>query len=562
MRQKKARPWLAATLALVLVLGIPITAGAADMGATANWSSWGSFRAIAEMPALYVIGSEKEWTFPDTDGKYVVYQRRLVDGNGTLPGTTPGDWNIYVQNLNTGAVVPVTEAAGDQVFPRISGDWIVYTDQAGASNEVKAFKISSRTPKTITNRALDQNSPDISGNLIAYEDNGTVRLYDLSTGADTLMANPGAEPAISGPHVVYKQGGLLKLNDIVEENVVTIDADGANEWEPRIDGDYVVYMDELGALDFDIIAYTISTDSSKSIATGGSKTYAYPDVDGTIAVWEAYEGAEPFLQAYDFVKDRVVSLGTLAPVHLTLPKVSGNRVVCVSSATSFLSANGDIQLGIIKAPVATLTGSSVVYYGSRPTLRGRLTEDGQPLGGKTLDVLRSTNGGLTYAKVGTLVSEEDGDYSYRLPATYTTVRYQVRYNGELFGFGGMGNLSRFSALSDVKTVKVRASIGRPKGYPSTGNDTKTYSVYGSLKPQQTASAAADGVVVVKCYRRQSGKWKLRKTVNAKVYDYDTYSRYRASVKLPYTGRWRLRAYFKGSSINADKSSSYRYVRVR
>jgi hypothetical protein len=107
----------------------------------------------------------------------------------------------------------------------------------------------------------------------------------------------------------------------------------------------------------------------------------------------------------------------------------------------------------------------------------------------------------------------------------------------------------------------RAYVGTPTGYPSTGKKTKYYTVYGTLKPRQTAASAASKIVTIKCYRLQSGKYVLRRTYNAKVFDYSTYSRYSASVKLPYSGKWRIRAYFKGTSTNAAKYSSYRYVKA-
>ena len=259
------------------------------------------------------------------------------------------------------------------------------------------------------------------------------------------------------------------------------------------------------------------------------------------------------------MKDKVVTLDDPAPDSVTRPKISGSRFVCVATPDS--SGVGDIMLGTIKAPTATLGGSSEVNYGVKPVLTGRLAENGEALGTKSLDVLKSTNTGFTWTKVGTTTTKDDGSFSYTLPVSYTTAYYRVRYNGDTDGFGMSTYLSRFSALSNLRIVAVRASLGRPAGYPRTGRKSKSYSVYGSLKPRQTATAADAGVVVIKCYQRKSGKWKYRKTVKAKVYDYDSYSRYKGSVKLPYAGRWRMRAYFIGSSTNAAKYSSWKYVRA-
>ena len=152
MRFLKARPWLAAVLALVLALGIPITASAADMGTTANWAPWASLREIAENPPIIAMGTAHQWSYPDIDGKYAMYADQREDADGTGGGTAPGDWNIYLLNFNTGVETPVDTGAGDQTNPRISGDWIVYESMPASSMEIRAYKISTGARKDVTNR--------------------------------------------------------------------------------------------------------------------------------------------------------------------------------------------------------------------------------------------------------------------------------------------------------------------------------------------------------------------------------------------------------------------------
>jgi hypothetical protein len=87
---------------------------------------------------------------------------------------------------------------------------------------------------------------------------------------------------------------------------------------------------------------------------------------------------------------------------------------------------------------------------------------------------------------------------------------------------------------------------------------RTYSVHGGLKPRHAAGSLA---VKLRCYRRESGLWKLRKTVRAKVRDYSTYSRYSVNLALSSSGRWRLRA-SHGCGEHRASYSAYRYVTVR
>jgi hypothetical protein len=80
-------------------------------------------------------------------------------------------------------------------------------------------------------------------------------------------------------------------------------------------------------------------------------------------------------------------------------------------------------------------------------------------------------------------------------------------------------------------------------------------------------------VKIQCYRYEKlrgGKYAyvLRKTVSAKAYDYKphigrTYTKYlTTSLSLPYTGKWRIRAYHAPDATYAPTYSSYKYITVK
>jgi len=52
-------------------------------------------------------------------------------------------------------------------------------------------------------------------------------------------------------------------------------------------------------------------------------------------------------------------------------------------------------------------------------------------------------------------------------------------------------------------------------------------------------------------------------VSAKASNYSTYTKYSRSIRLPYAGKWRLRAYAPADSGHAATwSSGYDYVTVK
>ena len=65
------------------------------------------------------------------------------------------------------------------------------------------------------------------------------------------------------------------------------------------------------------------------------------------------------------------------------------------------------------------------------------------------------------------------------------------------------------------------------------------------------------------YEKIGGRWvwKLRVTTYARAYNYSSYSKYLAKVRLPYAGKWHIRAYHADSGHYATYSS-VRYVTVK
>ena len=116
-------------------------------------------------------------------------------------------------------------------------------------------------------------------------------------------------------------------------------------------------------------------------------------------------------------------------------------------------------------------------------------------------------------------------------------------------------------------VDLYVSLGKPK--PTVGNPVapsrmrrgRYYTVYGSLKPRHTSGSYP--VRIYKYKKTSSGSYRSYGYVTAKVSNYSSYSRYAKSLKLSYTGKWRLRAYAPADSAHAAAwSSGYDYVTVR
>ncbi|PKQ16760.1 MAG: hypothetical protein CVT67_03025 [Actinobacteria bacterium HGW-Actinobacteria-7] len=108
-------------------------------------------------------------------------------------------------------------------------------------------------------------------------------------------------------------------------------------------------------------------------------------------------------------------------------------------------------------------------------------------------------------------------------------------------------------------VLPKARVGTPVA-PRRMSKSKYYSVYGSLRPRHTKGSYP---VRIYKYRYVGGAWKSGGYVKAKASNYSSYTKYARSIRLPYAGKWRLRAYAPADSSHAASwSSGYDYVTVR
>jgi hypothetical protein len=111
----------------------------------------------------------------------------------------------------------------------------------------------------------------------------------------------------------------------------------------------------------------------------------------------------------------------------------------------------------------------------------------------------------------------------------------------------------------TQTPLPKATVYTPRA-PSTMSHSKYYTIYGYLKPWH---ASGSYPIRIYKYRYVSGHWKSYGYTLAKATNRYDYSKYSRSIKLPYHGRWRLRAYAPADSGHiATWSSGYDYVTVK
>lgn len=537
----------AAALAGVFALGLALAAVAG-----AGWSPWATARLIAQNATWPASSDPQQWQYPDIDGNYVVWQRKSVSAANT-------EWDIYLYDRRSRTQTAITTVAGNQTNPRVSGDWVVWTDAAGSTGpDVWAYRISTKTKKPITSRAGTQDRPDISGTKVVYMDGNSVRLHDLATGKDVAVdfgVGTKNSPAISGDRIAISMDNDVYLKDMRTGSVKRLTTDGdvlTHNRSPRIDGLYLSFVKQPNGPEGQVYLYDISSSTTTRVTT--TRWNGMADVYDTKLVWHSQAMASLEVRAFDIIRKKTAVL-TPDDLGYGTPTIFGNDVVATQgggSAVAWLR---------LAAPTLSITTPNTVGYNTGPAVKGVLLENGTALAGKGIDVLGSNDGGHTWAKLGSATTDANGSFSYTAPAIVRATSYRARFNGDTKRVGLTSyEFDRFSALSGVRLVKPKAYLTRPSFGTTTLTYGKTYKARGYLKPRHTAGTYP---VKIKAYRKSStGKWVYKKTYSAKAFDYSSYTNYVKSIKLPSRGKWRLRAVHPADSLNATTYSGWRYVTVK
>jgi hypothetical protein len=216
----------------------------------------------------------------------------------------------------------------------------------------------------------------------------------------------------------------------------------------------------------------------------------------------------------------------------------------------------------LAAPAAAVAAPSVltievplrvVPYNTAAVFHGTLTDELlNPIDGYTVQFQRSLDK-ATWITIADVPSQP-GPYTYQYSATYVPAR------AYWFRFSFAGDAPTWDGDdSEAVLVKPRVSLSRPAA-PNTVKARKAFTSYGYLKPRHAAGAV---YVKIRCYRKSSsGAWVLKKIVNARDVNYQTWTKYTARVSLPTAGKWKLLARYAGTTKYATTLSNPRFVTAK
>ncbi len=210
-----------------------------------------------------------------------------------------------------------------------------------------------------------------------------------------------------------------------------------------------------------------------------------------------------------------------------------------SEGTQAISSLRPTHIGAAATP-------SAPAYGRPSILSARVLDlAGAPISGRRVVISSS------YDRARWTVMREVWTTTY--PATLRVVRTNKTYYWLRFASD-----DEYVGSSATLVVYPRVYLSGPRT-PSIVTRGRYFTLWGVLKPRHRRGA---WIVRLYGYRLERGRWVLRKRDSAVNVNYSTYTKYVQRLKLPYPGRWRIRALHPRDSYHYTTYSGYRYLYVR
>jgi len=470
---------------------------------------------------------------------------------------------IFTQEIGVDASpVQLTADANEHSSPQVSGDRVVWLGYVGTHQQVFTQKLGVDVSPVQLTDAIDDLTPQVDQDRVVWSgfSIANYQIYTQDMGVDafpvrlTNDANDHFGPQVSGDRIVwqlFQTGSLTNHPQVftqklgVDASPVALTSSAQDNFWPEVSGDRVAWKCSEGGS----FTQKIGVDGSPVVLPG------YPSISGDRLAWVSADGGHVYTQKMG-VDASPTELAN-SPQGISAVALSGDRVVWDTSVWDWsVPANNLVGRISVASPLVgttlALSSGSVLSlaYGSSFTIRGTLRSAGVGLPGKRV-ILQSCTPGATLKDTSlTATTTAGGAFSFTTrPATKTF--YGVR-------FAGSAEYAASGPTSPVYAVP-RVYVGTPVA-PSKMYRTKYYTVYGYLKPRHTAGTYP---VRIYAYRYVSGKWRTFGFAAARASNYSTYTKYSRSIRLPYAGKWKVRAWAPADGLHAATwSTGWDYVTVQ
>lgn len=265
-----------------------------------NWEIYAQDISVTNGLIVQVTTNSLSQENPRTDGRYVAWQGRAVNGN----------WDVFVKDLESSAPArPVTLTFNqDEIKPAIDWPWVVAQNRLTANTTgpwlLMAYNLATGQSFQVSPSTQDELDPDVQGGRVVWQDfrdvgPGEIYLKDLEGGLlrrVTTNLFGQYHPVIYDHWIVWQDNRNLQTDlygfDLLKNREVQITSTPENESSPYLSGSWVICAENsLGPQAAN--ARLIHLPSLRTIPVTRSTTFKnYPALAAGQAVWQETSGTQ------------------------------------------------------------------------------------------------------------------------------------------------------------------------------------------------------------------------------------------------------------------------------
>jgi beta propeller repeat protein len=503
------------------------------------------------------------------DGHWAPSLTKPTAHDGFIAYARPDTNGIYVDPAGgAGSMVRLPPGFDQLIGPAsIDGTRVVYTARQSDGGRTDIFIWDRTNPDGAQVRLSNDTTldafPVISGNHVAWlranEGDVDVWLYDLDTGTGQFIApylTGNTDLVMDGNHIAWAsliagESYNIILHDIDTGATEEYTVSGGDERYPALDGEMIAYSNKGGGDNFDLIMQPIDRSTGGKYISWAPGDQIHASISGDVIAWQDNRSGSWDIRAACYsdpiphYNSQLIAGGAR---DQTAPSVWGSTIAWVDQYDDALHTTVmDLDL---RSPVHfSADFLATPSYGaiSRVTVH-----------------LRNAVGD-SLAKRGTLYSSANFDGPWKSLGAYTFgTSFSVKLTGRTY-YKAVFAGDTFNAAPGpdsgqiVGPIMPKVLLGGLKVSTTTVKAGKKYTWSGDLKPRHAAGLES---VTLRFYHKEGSAWVLRSTVDAKNYNYSTYSRFKLSTALAQKGSWRVQAYSPADTLHAATTGAWKYFTVK
>lgn len=287
-----------------------------------------------------------------------------INNLGSISGSPFNTKSCYPSISHTETRINPNDVS-DQLYPDVSGNILVYTDDRTQVDDIYGYNISTNQEFQVTNSPLNQDEhPHVSNNIIVYTKYGVipqVYQYDINTGITLPLSSTGysqSDVAIGGDIATWvdnRDGNPeLYTKNMTTGIVSRVTNTAASEASPAVSSTGIVVYESCT---YNICSINMFDPSSGIITPITSEGSSYsPDISGSKIVYHSVRNGDFDIYVYDIntKKETRVSI----PGIQSIPHISGDWV---SFDDTTIGADNVFLYYIPSGAIYQLTSNTSVY---------------------------------------------------------------------------------------------------------------------------------------------------------------------------------------------------------